>query len=595
MWRYGDDSAPTAGVTFFAGTFVRHPFAIAAAHASLSYLKSAGPQLQEGINKKTTRLAETLNAFFAERGVKIFVAHFSSQMFIRVSEDSDLATLFFYHMRDRGVHVLEGFPSYLTAAHTDADVDFVIAAAKDSILEMQADGVLPVREGVSPPVAAPRGYPLTDGQREIWVTAQLGDVANASLNESDAIEITGPLDETRFVAAAEAALNAAEAFRLRFSSDGSLQTPDPRATLSVSRIDLSALEGLRQTEELNNLREAWAHEPFDLAAGPLVRARLVRLGASRRIFFVYAHHIVFDGYSAELLVKDVAARYAGMEPPQIEPYSAYVAKSAGSADRRAAQVYWRERLTPPPAPLDLPTDRPYPARRRFEGSTARGRIPASVAAAVKAAGRGAGVGAFAMFLSGYAALMSRLSGQEDFVIGVPAAGQANLGVETIGYCVNMLPMRFAPRLAEPFIDFAKRTQQLLIEAMEHQDLCLSDLARDLKAPRALSRPALIHNVFNYSAYFDDVAFGDCVVRASENRRAAVHHELFANLAESGDGLAADWDFATAVFDDDTIESWIAHFAALLADVGQRPEAAIGQLSLMSPEAREAVVLSMRRS
>ena len=104
MWRYGDNSMPTAGVTFFAGTFVRHPFAIAAAHASLSYLKSAGPQLQEGVNRKTTRLAETLNGFFSERGVRIFVAHFASQMFIRVSEESELATLFFYHMRERGVH-----------------------------------------------------------------------------------------------------------------------------------------------------------------------------------------------------------------------------------------------------------------------------------------------------------------------------------------------------------------------------------------------------------------------------------------------------------------------------------------------------------
>lgn len=594
MWRYGDDSMPTAGVTFFAGTFVRHPFAIAAAHASLSYLKSAGPQLQEGINRKTTRLAESLNAFFAERGVKIFVAHFSSQMFIRVSEDSELATLFFYHMRDRGVHVLEGFPSYVTAAHTDADIDFVIEAAKDSILEMQADGVLPVREGVAPPARRPRGFPLTDGQREIWVTAQLGDVANASLNESDAIEITGALDEGRFVAAAEGALNAVEAFSLRFAPDGSLQTPDPAAALAVSLVDLTALEGARQMEELDNLREAWAREPFDLARGPLVRSRLVRLGAARRVFFVYAHHIVFDGYSAELLVKDIAARYAGKAPAAIEPYSAYVAKSAAGADRRAAQLYWRERLSPPPALLDLPTDRPYPARRRFEGSTARGRIPAAIADAVKVAGRSAGVGAFAMFLSGYAALMARLTGQEDFIIGVPAAGQANLGVETIGYCVNMLPMRLAPRLSEPFMDFAKRTQQSLIEAMEHQDLCLSDLARDLKTPRDLSRPALIQNVFNYSAYFGDVTFGECRARASENRRAAVHHELFANLTEGGDGLAADWDFSTAIFDDATIESWIAHLGALLADIAARPTAPIGQLALMSQEAREAVVISMRR-
>ncbi|MEQ1931919.1 MAG: condensation domain-containing protein, partial [Parvularculaceae bacterium] len=405
---------------------------------------------------------------------------------------------------------------------------------------------------------------------------------------------SGPLDEAKFLAAAEASLNAQEAFRLRFATDGSLQTSDAAAVLRVDRLDLSMLDPARQAEDLNNLRELGAREPFDLARGPMVRARIVKLDDAQHLFLIYAHHIVFDGYSAELLIKDIAARYASAAGAEIEPYSAYVAKSTASLDRRAAQTYWRELLDAPPPPLDLPTDRPYPARRRFEGSTARGRIPTEVAAAVKSAGRTAGVGAFAMFLSAYAALMARLTGQEDFIVGVPAAGQANLGVETVGYCVNMLPMRMKPALSHPFIDFARATQQGLIEAMEHQDLSLSDLARDLKSPRDLSRPALIQNVFNYSAYFDDIKFGACTARASENRRAAVHHELFANLTESEAGLAADWDFSTAIFDEATIESWIVHLSALLADIALRPTAPIGQLSLMSKEARDAVVVSMRR-
>src|SRR3546814_2319792 len=92
--------------------------------------------LQEGVNRRTTRLATELNAFFAQRGVKIHIAHFASQMFIRVQEAGELATLLFYHLRDRGIHVLENFPSYLTAAHSDEDVECIIAAVKDSVLEI---------------------------------------------------------------------------------------------------------------------------------------------------------------------------------------------------------------------------------------------------------------------------------------------------------------------------------------------------------------------------------------------------------------------------------------------------------------------------
>jgi glutamate-1-semialdehyde aminotransferase/acyl carrier protein len=594
QWRYGDESQPTAGVTFFAGTFVRHPFAIAAAHAALSYIKSAGPALQDGVNRKAARLAKTLNAFFAERGVKIFVAHFASQMFIRVSEDSELATLFFYHLRERGVHVLEGFPSYVTAAHSDADIDFVITAAKDSILEMQADGVLPLREGVAP-ARRTRSFEMTDGQREIWVTAQMGEAANCALSESDAIEIAGPLDAARFIAAAAASLAAQEAFRLRFSADGAAQSVDPDATFNVAPVDLSAMSDGERKAAFAAIVDREAATPFDLENGPLVRAHLVQFAPDRHVFLVYAHHIVFDGYSAELLVKDIAARYeTGKGLDGLAPYSLYAAKAIAAPGRAAAQAYWRERLAAPPAPLDLPTDRPFPARRGFEGATARGRIDAATTAAIKAAARAGGVGVSATLLSAYAALMSRLTGQEDFVVGVPAAGQAGLGVETVGYCVNMLPMRLSPSFGTPFIAFAKQTQKLLVAAMEHQNLCLSDLARDLKAPRDTSRPALVQNVFNYSAYFGEMSLGEAKIRAAENPRAAVHHELFINLTEAGDGLAVDWDYASAIFDATTIARWISHLSALIADIARRPDAPIGELAIMSAVEREAVVVAMRR-
>src|SRR5690606_37992157 len=198
QWQYGDDSFPSAGVTFFAGTFVRHPLAIAAVHAALKYIKAQGPSLQETVNRRTTRLTTELNAFFKERGLKIHIPHFASQMFIRVQEEGELATLLFFHLRARGIHVLENFPSYMTAAHTEEDVDAIIAAFKDSILEMQADGLLP-QAPAADASAWRRSLPLTDAQREVWFASQMGDMANCAFNESDSVRIDGPLDANRFV------------------------------------------------------------------------------------------------------------------------------------------------------------------------------------------------------------------------------------------------------------------------------------------------------------------------------------------------------------------------------------------------------------
>lgn len=593
QWRYGDDSMPTAGVTFFAGTFVRHPFAIAAAHASLSYLKSTGRALQDRVNAMTARLAGALNAIFEERGVKIAVPHFASQMFIRVSEESELATLFFHHLRLRGVHLLEGFPSYVTAAHSDEDIDFVIAAARDAILEMQSDGVLPMRDGVA---AAEwfRTFPTTDGQRELWVGAQMGDLGNCALNESDAISIKGLLDADRFAAALTTEVDAAEAFRLRFARDGEMQTVAPTAGFTLGRRDLSAQSKEMQAEEVKALCDTEAATPFNLEKGPLIRGHLIRLSANDHLLLLYAHHIVFDGYSSDLLMKAVAARYDA-RPIDTEPFSVYAAKAADSNRRRAALGWWRGQFANgAPSALDLPTDRPYPPHRRFDGGTVHGSIGEQIAAQSKQAARSLGVGIFAYFLSVFATLTARLTGQEEIVIGVPAAGQAALGAEAIGYGVNMLPTPLKTSFDTSFSTLARSTQTLMVGAVEHQWLSLSELSRDLKVPRDPRRPALIQSVFNYSAYFAELEFGGCAVTAAENARRAVQHELFFNLIETADGLAIDWDYAAALFDAETIERWIGHFAALLEDAAARPDASIGELSIMSASARRSLFLAWRR-
>ena len=142
-WQYGDDSIPTVGVTYFAGTFVRHPLALAACHAVLSYLKEAGPELQRKLTETTTQLADSLNAFCQEHGAPIAVKHFASVWRIVFTEDHPYQDLLFAMMRSRGIHILDNFPCFMTTAHSEADVEAIRKAFCDSVLELQADGFLP--------------------------------------------------------------------------------------------------------------------------------------------------------------------------------------------------------------------------------------------------------------------------------------------------------------------------------------------------------------------------------------------------------------------------------------------------------------------
>lgn len=144
-WRFGDDSTPTVGVTYFAGTFVRHPLALAAAHAVLTHLKEQGPELQAALNAKVTAMADELNAFCASVGAPVQIVHFSSVWKIVFSEDHPLQDLLFAMMRSRGIHILDNFPCFFTTAHSEADFAAIANAFRESILEMQEAEFLPRR------------------------------------------------------------------------------------------------------------------------------------------------------------------------------------------------------------------------------------------------------------------------------------------------------------------------------------------------------------------------------------------------------------------------------------------------------------------
>ena len=157
MWRYGDDSFPEVGVTFFAGTFVRHPLALAAAQAVLTYLKSEGGELQRRLNLRTTHLVETLTREAAALSAPVRITHFSSWFCFNFPPELPYASLFYAYMRDRGIHVWEGRAGFITTAHTDADLDSVVRAFRETIIEMQAADFLPGGEEQPPVPGARKG------------------------------------------------------------------------------------------------------------------------------------------------------------------------------------------------------------------------------------------------------------------------------------------------------------------------------------------------------------------------------------------------------------------------------------------------------
>ena len=594
QWQYGDDSCPSAGVTLLAGTFVRYPLAIAAMHATLQYLKEQGPSLQEAVNRRTARLCGELNTFCQERGVGIHIAHFASQMFISVQEGSGLEPLLFYHLRDRGIHVLEDSPCYLTASHTDGDIDEIIAAFRDSVLEMQADGVLP-RPECNEIAQSPwrRTLPLTIGQREIWVASQMDDLANCAFNESDSIVIRGPLDAGRFADAVTGVVGGQECFRYRFDSDGMSQWVDAQATFQLPLIDLSELDEASRSARMNQLTEQEALTPFDLQNGPLVRMSLVKAGPVSHVLVINCHHIVYDGFSAEIIMRKIGEAYALASDPGAAttaatvPYSVYIHRTDPrcSDDVAAPPIdYWREAFANDvPAPHDLPTDRPRGAKRSYRGATVHRELDGELSRNLRNAAKSINTSVYALLLSSFQALVSRLSNQEDIVIGVPLAGQALLDMQTVGCCVNAVPLRAAAGYDKPFPELVRETQRNLLDAFEHQQASLGEIVQALQLPRDPSRLPLAELLFNYSNSLSAMKLEGCTVSTYENPRRAIYFDMFMHIHGTEGYLVIDWDYCSDLFDASTMERWADHYIELLKGVVQDSQQTIGELPLMSSE------------
>ena len=243
-WRYGDDSVPEVGVTFFAGTFVRHPLALAAARAVLLRLKQEGPELQRGLNLRTTAFVERLKKVIAELGAPVQINHFASWFCVDFPHDLPLAALFFALMREKGVHIWEGRAGFLTLAHTDADLDRVVTAFRETLAEMQAADFLPKCAevpGKDLQVAEARFRADRAAARDLRRDTD-GRRGELLLQPVLRAELHGPLSVESLHSALAEVVQRHEALRLSIDLTDERKHAAPTSTVALPLTDLSALD-----------------------------------------------------------------------------------------------------------------------------------------------------------------------------------------------------------------------------------------------------------------------------------------------------------------------------------------------------------------
>ncbi|MBB4635035.1 non-ribosomal peptide synthetase [Longimicrobium terrae] len=456
------------------------------------------------------------------------------------------------------------------------------------------------------PRAAAGPAPLSFGQERMWLLHQL-DPASAAYNITGAYRLAS-VNAPVLERALGEVVRRHEALRTTFHEvDGTvLQHAAPFAGFILPVEDLSGhMPAAREAEMIRRAGQE-AVRPYDLSAGPLFRPRLLRLGDGD-VLLLNLHHAVADGWSIGVLLREVSTLYAAflegaaspLAPPQVQyaDYAAWQRERLRGDTLERHLAYWRERLAGAPALLDLPADRPRPAVQSFRGDRVALDLPADLRDRVNSLAREEDASLFMVLLAAFQMLVARYGAGDDIVVGSPMSGRGRREVEeVIGFFVNTVVLRTRLDGDPSFREVVRRVRETTLGAFEHQEVPFERLVAELQPERSLAHSPLFHVMFTTEAVPDAEGSAHRLDADSlEVQTDTAQFDLTLGISESRRGLHAWLTYSTDLFERQTADRMLTHFARVLRQGVDDPDLHLSRLRLQAGAERALVVEEWNRT
>nr|UXB94867.1 non ribosomal peptide synthetase [Pseudomonas syringae] len=464
-----------------------------------------------------------------------------------------------------------------------------VAAALAGAGRSELSLILPVPRDQSLPL------PLSFAQQRLWFLAQM-DGGNEAYNIPLALSLQGDLDVAALTGALTRIVERHETLRSRFVAfeEGAEVVFEPAVSTSLLQI-----EDLRQhPETLAGLIATEASATFDLSRGPLIRGRLLQTADDRHIVLLTVHHIVADGWSMGVLMRELLALYPALHHGKSDPLPALSIQYADyavwqqhwmSGERLQHQAaYWRQALDGAPTQLTLPTDRPRPAQQDFAGASLTVKLDGQLTAGLRALAQRQGVTVYMTLLSAWGALLARLSGQTEVIVGSPIAGRGRAELEgLIGLFVNTLAIRIDTSSSLTGEALLEQVRARVLEAQDHQDLPFEQVVEIVRPARSLAHAPLFQTTLNWLPGESTLPRMEGLALALVEQTSQVSKfDLSLNLGECGDALVGTLDYATALFDEATVKRYCGYFEQLLHALVNNEQVVIDQIPLVDEHERQ---------
>jgi len=482
--------------------------------------------------------------------------------------------------------------------------DALSAAADLELFEylLEEEGIR-ASDGQAIPRRAPgQPAPLSFAQRRLWFLEQM-DPGSATYNIAGGLRLQGSLDMQALAASLDAILRRHETLRTGFVTieDTPGQVVHPPSPIPIPISDISSLPRAEHEAKLRELAQAEAQQPFDLSQPPLWRLRLIRLQADEHILLLTLHHIIADGWSLALFVRELARLYAGLVSASPAPlaelaiqygdYAAWQRQQMASGRLDGEVAYWREQLSNELPVLSLPTDRPRPAVQTHRGASTSISITQEITYRLKELCRSEGATLFMCLLAAVDVLLARYSNQREIVIGTPVANRNRKELEgLIGFFVNTLVLRADLSGNPTFREFLSRMKEVALDAYDHQDVPFEKVVEELRPERTLDHSPLFQVMFALRAdWLPTIEVSGLTMRPLEIGTATAKFDLAWEMRESEEGLIAALEYSTDLFDEATAKRLLVHYRSLLAAIAENADQRISDLPLLTPGERRQML------
>jgi amino acid adenylation domain-containing protein len=456
------------------------------------------------------------------------------------------------------------------------------------IQKLGSGGTIPPRTGGGP-------APLSFAQQRIWFLDRVRP-ASSFYNIADAVLLSGALDVDALEWSLGEIARRHETLRTRFGNAAGDLAPEvlPPEPFLLERRDLSTLPEAERREAAHLLATTEIRRPFDILRDRLFRGTLVRLKPDEHVLVLALHHLVGDGWSMGVLVRELAHLYGGHvrgdRPPlpplpiQYGDFAAWQRTQVESEAWRRQLEYWRRKLAPPLPALELPLDRPRPPTPTFRGARLAVTFPRALVGAVQSFGAGVNATPFMVMLAAWKAVLHRYTGQDDLVVGSPIANRNLVELEPlIGFFVNSFALRTDLSGDPTFSELVARVRQTALDAYANQDFPFDRLVEELQPQRVLIQNPIFQTVFAFqNAPIPPLELPGLTLRVLDVHDGTAKFDLLCTVVERSGEYEVALEYNTDLYGPERMARMLEHYRTLLEDAVRRPGARISALRLMLP-------------